>query len=1767
MKKESVNQWQGGLNVDLHPMVTPNSVLTDDLNGTFITYNGNEFCLQNDRGNFEVAHLSDGYVPIGAKEYNGIIYIVSVKNALNDDGEIILDECLTEIGTYPGVDWSVPYEKECNLITPEHKPEGKECYTVLQNIDVVDDEENNIATSRGKFSGLHLGYSTITPVTIEIQPSYDGSVNLILTDGVNPVRMINSGFSVLPNDKYKLVKRHQSIETNEYDSLKLQDLELIRNSAVLSNVDLVSVTPGGQLKGGNYTFYIKFGDGDYNQTDVVAESGIVSIFKGTDGDPTTISGTLLDERTDKAITLKVTGKNPIYSKIYVYYTREYSDTLGYRLTEAVMLKEPYDMNFDKIYITGYEQTETINIEELNVDYHTFDNARAMTQQQSMLFLGNLSQNDTYKLYSQLESLTALVTPVQKQDLNLSATQTDFSGGSEYYSTKNIYNYVGYWPDEYYRFGIVYILKDGSTTPVFNTANKGVVKTTRVGVLGKNYVKPISFEFDLSSLSLPPEVIGYFVVRQKRIPITLCQGLSIGIDQRTHLPITWNGANWITESFISCNRDAAYKNTTKDDEHDDNHSWVRSGPVWKVRNHANEWKEGVDPNPEIHYTNSTVFKEVSNTTIPDYLWTVSNTEEIEWYNQGFSSYMDWFNSYAESKSGINVGSNVTHNQSSEETDNFSVWATQYTIKYKYDNATAKYISYSDTSKDIIIISEEQSDSTNVSLTIRTIWYNDNFPEFTNLSLKNPSDYEIKFSLNPAIEDKLKFISYGHTPENTSIEKRLNGSGLLCLDASTVPTVRNVLDGSKFTVRKEYSVSTAYGPSKDPYYANTNNNSGSYLLIKEDIAAATTDSGKNIKCVYIPANTKVKMIDNYAFSTIAGDKNVATSVEFVSEHLGVDWKNGEKIANVKSGYYWCAPVTAVVLDQYEYNEHTGDTRGVAKDDNPAGFNSHQNINVVRGLFTPFVGLASNDIRTNTEQNMGIYSIRLQDVDSDGNEINQSLVREQDESPYYAVSNRIDKSLAARVYRGDCFTCTVGNRILTNFIDSTAPSAEVIADQNTWKYFIKYHPFSTDEHSSVDETSQINVSDINTSNLGYWVTYKCLSSYNLGLRSLDYSNETEQSLLGSPRSFFPLNGGSTSTGNKMPESILLNDGYSATVGEKRFILNPDVPYQKSEFANRIIFSNVQVDNSFTNGYRTFQGLSYQDYDKQYGEIVKLVPWDNNLLVVMEHGIGVVGVNEQVLLQTNTADTIHIYGHGVLSDHMQMISQDFGSKYEHSVIRTPIGVYGIDTDARKVWRVSTQKGFETLSDMKIESYLNDELGTNASIDLPLVDVRTHYNATKGDIMFTFFKKLFKKRPKTVAPVEEKKYFNISTGDVVMNQNSTSSRNFSTNYPVNQITVTISDEDLISYSISNSGITFSSNDKSGSCLVTICDKKFNVVVRTAAEEFQNEQSNISNETNTIVNTETNPETGTDEVVVTSKLTITLGTHPWSMKVGQTYTIPVYFANNINNITLTDCEIKSVFEDGAEVELVVSGNNLLVTPKKDGKWRFGINYPNAKGFDVSWIEFTTPTFGALPTSVSVWKGYTETTTYFNNAGTVTVTPSSTTVAQAGVTPNLNKIWFTGLSAGTSKFEISDGTTSEIITVTVTEPNALEDVDFYDEGNPTEHNSFNPTNFTMHVGESKRIMFQYIPSDYEKSVYHVTIGGDAQTIVVNKTLELTYSQSGGKTSPGVADYVDGDGYYDPYIIVDAKKKGSGTFNVTLWKVKSSGGYTKIKDYICNVTIDE
>lgn len=79
MKNEVINSFAEGLVSDLNELNTPNKVMTDALNATLITFNGNEFSLQNDMGNAKVgtAYLPQGYVPVGMREHGGIIYVAS----------------------------------------------------------------------------------------------------------------------------------------------------------------------------------------------------------------------------------------------------------------------------------------------------------------------------------------------------------------------------------------------------------------------------------------------------------------------------------------------------------------------------------------------------------------------------------------------------------------------------------------------------------------------------------------------------------------------------------------------------------------------------------------------------------------------------------------------------------------------------------------------------------------------------------------------------------------------------------------------------------------------------------------------------------------------------------------------------------------------------------------------------------------------------------------------------------------------------------------------------------------------------------------------------------------------------------------------------------------------------------------------------------------------------------------------------------------------------------------------------------------------------------------------------------------------------------------------------------------------------------------------------------------------------------------------------------------------------------------------------------
>jgi hypothetical protein len=86
----------------------------------------------------------------------------------------------------------------------------------------------------------------------------------------------------------------------------------------------------------------------------------------------------------------------------------------------------------------------------------------------MLFLGNVHKQDIP--YTELADLSLRFLPYLKEEkYNQSLNQDYVISGKElgYIDPEFIYNKTGYWEEELYRIGIVYILPNNELTPVFN----------------------------------------------------------------------------------------------------------------------------------------------------------------------------------------------------------------------------------------------------------------------------------------------------------------------------------------------------------------------------------------------------------------------------------------------------------------------------------------------------------------------------------------------------------------------------------------------------------------------------------------------------------------------------------------------------------------------------------------------------------------------------------------------------------------------------------------------------------------------------------------------------------------------------------------------------------------------------------------------------------------------------------------------------------------------------------------------------------------------------------------------------------------------------------------------------------------------------------------------------------------------------------------------------------------------------------------------------
>ena len=402
-----------------------------------------------------------------------------------------------------------------------------------------------------------------------------------------------------------------------------------------------------------------------------------------------------------------------------------------------------------------------------------------------------------------------------------------------------------------------------------------------------------------------------------------------------------------------------------------------------------------------------------------------------------------------------------------------------------------------------------------------------------------------------------------------------------------------------------------------------------------------------------------------------------------------------------------------------------------------------NLIRGSFGPYLGI------TGTSGSGYLVDIKIPDY-SVSQMSDYFSIRYNDKSPYYAISDRVDldnidyfiqdsnseEVTFKTMYRGDCYICQFTHRFNRNFQDPSAPTNDDIVDPNCWKD----HYQVTDGVVKTDNFQDINLGDVNAVGLGLYVTLPVRSTMNLNIRALDESNVDEKALFGHSRSFYPYSPITIAGTYKTAEALCYNKGFEKSLSERSNFEISDVPWIKNEFSNRIAYSNVQVKDAFQNGWRTFMGINYRDYPKTYGSITKLVELRGNLVCVFEHGVALIPVNERAIAGEGAGGNVYVNTSNVLPENPKVISDVFGSQWRESVIKTPMGIYGVDTVAKKIWRTNGDS-FECISDFKIQEFLNHNISLTERELEPIIGVRnvkTHYNRFKQDVMFTFYDNLY---------------------------------------------------------------------------------------------------------------------------------------------------------------------------------------------------------------------------------------------------------------------------------------------------------------------------------------------------------------------------------------------------------------------------------------------
>lgn len=1164
-----------------------------------------------------------------------------------------------------------------------------------------------------------LKFSISNPVHIVPQYSYDGSVNLILNDGINIPRLINSRFSATGKNTYEIIDRKGNNDTNIYDQGNQFDIDtsLYKRVTKIPKLLFQGVQAGGNLKVGNYHFYFKFSDADGNETDFVAESGLVSIFIGFDN-PSSIHTGQKNENSTKQVRFQLSNIDSAYNYVSVYYSRSTAESNENSILQCAKVEKRYTVNdaqFANIVVTGFEDITEIAPSDINLQYNIVDAVGTSAVCQNMLFMANVHKPEI--AYEKLQDLSLRFLPYLKEvnyTLDIDQNYSIASTNKGYYDPQFIYQNTGYWGNELYRFGIVYMLPNNELTPVFNIRGREKVGTfdEKSEFLSKeelqgsrtNDGKYNHFFFKKGNLDTGNDVTvqvkedtGYILIPEVDEGIKAINGGA------------YENSRGVVSLDPSMDTDKIYALDVRVDDQTiqelkkyvKGYFFVRQKRIPTIL--AQGITIGVDKvsnTPTIPTCNG-FLSDLSDSLDTSYVET-SDINGINYISEGFlSRYLFQLKKKSSSIwssigkifavtaliTAVALGSIATFGGVAVSAVALSTGLSYTAFAITGTAITAGIVGTAAATLTAVAASIDEG--------IKVIQRSAATKVLKGRYTEVPSGYK-RVEKDESRKVGGEFINRIIIKDESSNNIR----GVLCPDYEiNQPYFNQIFTGNKHLLRTTISqgvnILTGYNQN---YFSNDDRHF--YMPSYYD-----TKVQKQYECKVcgVPDDTKLIGIDSYKFRSRAGEAEEA----FRYEQVGQEYTTSDDIKI--------------------------------------------NSDIIRGSFGPY--LAVTDYPNNPAETVEILVPGY-----NGANIGDYIqLRANDKSSYFSISDRISLEdqdnylvipLSAIVnnqsrkcgykyelYRGDCYICQVTHRVIRNFNDPSAPYNDDIVDSTTWKE--NFDPNNTEKYE------QINLGDINAVELGMWVTFKIRSSNNLNIRTIDNSYVDEAAMTGNPRGFFPYSPMTTEGCYKIPESQIYNKGFSKSLSERWNFELPDVPYIKNWFGTRIMYSDIHVNDAYKNGFRVFQGTHYRDYTREYGEIVKLVSLESNLLCVFEHGVALIPVNERAVAGEGAGGNIYINTSNVLPENPKIISDMFGSQWPESILKVPgkTGdsaqyVYGVDTVAKKIWRTDGNT-LTCISDFRVQEFLNKNITLGERELTPKIGIRnvkTVYNAFKRDVLFTFY-------------------------------------------------------------------------------------------------------------------------------------------------------------------------------------------------------------------------------------------------------------------------------------------------------------------------------------------------------------------------------------------------------------------------------------------------